>query len=299
MRIVLTAGTSFIGGHLFQRLTNAGHEVIATCRKHRSKTGRHERLHPHSRFVQVDLADADGISAQLPDKVDFIVHTAGVSAGPQVTRTEMIRCNVLGTENLLDYALRTSARGIIHTSTLSIYGRIDGTRVDETTPSIEPDIYGASKLLGERMMADLSERLPVLALRLPGTLGRGAHRAWIPTLVDRLKSNLPVTIFNPDAAFNNAAHVDDVGSLILGTLERDWRGFHALPIGAAGSTTIGMVVETLKQALGSDSEIVVRSNDKQSFTISSVAAMKHFGYSPMDIVDMLKRYATETTLEDE
>jgi hypothetical protein len=125
-------------------------------------------------------------------------------------------------------------------------------------------------------------------------LGEGAHRAWIPTLLDRMRRNLDISVYNPDAMFNNAAHVTDICSLILNLLRYQWSGFHGFPVGAKGEITIAELVRILLSGSGSRSKICEAGPLKKPFTVSSRYANVHFGYAPMSIEGMLSKYLSET-----
>jgi nucleoside-diphosphate-sugar epimerase len=165
--------------------------------------------------------------------------------------------------------------------------------VDETTPVRNPDVYGASKYLAERMLAAVADQLPAMAIRLPGVLGAGAHRAWLPVVLEKFRVNQDITIYNADAPFNNAAHVDDLGIFFAQLLHHDWKGFFAFPVGAAGTIPVRGAVERLRAALSSSSKIVTDPAIRPGFAISSDRAMA-FGYRPMHIHAMLDRYVQES-----
>jgi nucleoside-diphosphate-sugar epimerase len=294
MQIVLTGANSFLGRHVTTHLAAHGHRVFGTYRSEgpvvaalREKADR-ERLSLHA----LDIADASAFSA-LPARVDAVVHIAGISTAPGVGLDEMLACNVAGGRNVLRYALDAGASKLVYASTLSVHGRIADPEVSEHTPVSAPDVYGASKYLAERIFAERAAELPVGAVRLPGILGDGAHRAWIPTLVEKIAADRDVTIFNPDSSFNNAAHVDDLARLVEGMLAADWSGFHAFPVGASGMTTVRGAVEALFAAAGKPARIDVGPPRSSGFTISSDYAGRVFGYRAQDIGDMLSRYARE------
>jgi nucleoside-diphosphate-sugar epimerase len=294
MQIVLTGANSFLGRHVTAYLARQGHKVFGTFRSEGAAvaalrgTVDRERLSLHA----LDIADASAFAA-LPARVDAVVHIAGISTAPGVGLDEMLACNVAGGRNVLRYALDAGARKVVYASTLSVYGHIADPQVSENTPVSEPDVYGASKYLAERMFAERASELPVAAIRLPGILGNGAHRAWIPTLVEKIAADRDITIFNPDSSFNNAAHVDDLARLVEGMLAADWNGFHAFPVGASGATTVRAAVESLFAAAGKPARIGVGPARSSGFTISSDYARRVFGYHPQDIGDMVGGYARE------
>jgi nucleoside-diphosphate-sugar epimerase len=293
MQVLLTGASSFIGSHLANHLLGSGFRVSATFRNRcRAIDVLAARGSSSLTLLPLDLATESDFS-QLPRAVDAIIHVAGVSAMPGVTAEQMLECNVTGTRNLLNYATAAGARFLIFLSTLSVHGRILESEVDENTPVRDPDIYGASKFLAERLIAVQSELIPSISIRLPGVLGLGAHRAWVPRVLDQLARNEDVVIYNPDAAFNNAVHVNDLGRLIVSALARGWIGYNAFPIGARGAISIRQVVETLAESCP-NSHACIRASTRENtgFTISSNYAIDNFGYAPMEITEMLVEYAS-------
>jgi nucleoside-diphosphate-sugar epimerase len=272
-------------------LLPSGFNVTATFRTPHSGLDELQSLSARLTLVRLDLADESSYGT-LPSSVEAVIHVAGVSTTPEVSLDDMLSCNVIGGRNVLRYALSANARKLICTSTLSVHGRIEANVVTEATRIIDPDVYGASKLLAERMFAAVADRLPTAAIRLPGVIGRGAHRAWLPTMLQRIRAGQELTIYNPDAPFNNAAHIDDLGYLVSELLRRDWAGFHAFPVGAAGSITVSGAVERLMAGIARVPVRIGRA-PQRGFTISSDYAVNAFGYRPMDIGAILDRYAAE------
>jgi nucleoside-diphosphate-sugar epimerase len=294
MHILVTGANSFVGSHITRHLLQIGHDVTATYRRHNAAVGQliAEFSGPNLEMVELDLARASSYTA-LPATAEVVVHVAGVSSGEGISTADLLSCNVQGMQNVIRHALHTGVRKFIFTSTLSVHGEIRVPVVDEDTPIIDPDIYGASKYLAERMLAAVSGQIPSVAVRLPGVLGVGAHRAWLPVLLEKMRSNRDVTIFNPEADFNNAAHVDDLGNFLADLMQRDWEGCFSFPIGAGGMSSISKVVQSVRNALGSRSKIIIDPVAKPGFVISSEKAIA-LGYRPMDINAMVEKFAAES-----
>ena len=66
------------------------------------------------------------------------------------------------------------------------------------------DLYGTTKLLSEQIISnEISKYLPIIHIRFPVVLGKGAHRAWLPTLREKIIRNEQITIYNKNSYYNS------------------------------------------------------------------------------------------------
>lgn len=286
LSVLVTGVSGFAGSHLARDLARRGFRVHGLFRR---ECGMAASLARTVDLVQGNVATL----ADLPKPIDAIVHAAATSPWTGITADAMVRDNIVGTMNLLDLAERTRCSRFVFCSSMSIYGRIAVAKVDEATPVVEPDVYGATKLIGERLLEERRDRLPGLALRLPGVIGSGARRNWLSDVGARLKRGNVVDVFNPGADFNNAVHVAELGDLIAGALERGWDGFDAVVLGCSGGISVRGAVERLAHGMGVRAEIRVIASAKPPFTLSSNRAVQRWGFRAADIGQVIDRYASE------
>jgi UDP-glucose 4-epimerase len=288
MRVLVTGASGFSGSFVARVLARSGRDVVAVYRR---ETPFQARLsgEPRVRKHRADLLDA----ATLPGPFDAVVHVAATSPAPGIDVAHMVRDNVIGTQALTEAAERWGAKAFIFFSSLSVYGEVAAGLVDESTPMVNPDAYGATKHLGELLLAARAERLPGLAIRLPGVLGPGAHRNWLSGVAARLRTGETVRAFHLDAPFNNAAHIADLAALVLRVLERPGSGFDAVVAGARGQISIRDAISRLATGLGVEPRIEQAPAAKSSFTLSSERAINRWGYDPMEIGAMIDRYAED------
>ena len=293
MVIVVTGGNSFLARHLIPYLVNKNAIVFAT---YRTPDERLEPLRsvPGIHLVKLNVGDGEGYR-QLPQEADALVHVAAASTARPGGIDDFITCNVIGTRNVARYARAARIKKVIYTSSISVYGDIHEPYLQETHPITNPDDYGLTKYLAERVFAD-TEGLPCVALRLPGILGKGAHRAWIPTLVHRvLEGDRKATIYGPSSLFNNAAHVHEISEFVWLLLNSPMSGFNAVNLAAADAITIREVIGLMAEIFGRNIDIVERPAPKPSFTISSERA-ELLGYKVRPIAQILRRYFEESCL---
>lgn len=293
MRILVTGVSGFSGSYVARALARAGHEVTGL---HRSETRFLATLKGEQRIglVRADLGEVQ----KLPGPFEAVVHTAATSPAPGVDTARMAHDNVAGTKALIDAALGWRSRAFIFFSSLSLYGNVSAAVVDETTPIIDPDAYGATKHLCELMLADHASTLPSLSLRLPGVLGPGAHRNWMSRVTGALQKGEIVRAYKVDGPFNNAAYVSDISDLIKSVLTRTWEGNDAVVLGAGGMTTVRAAIERLAAGLGVPARIEDMPSAKVAFTLSSDRALARWGYAPMEIGALIGQYARDVVAHE-
>src|SRR4051812_25969321 len=103
MRVFMTGGTGFIGGHVVRKLRERGDDVVCLVRN-REKGQSLAAL--GCEIVEGDLGDEGAIRAGMKG-ADAVIHGAAVyEVGiPKGERPAMYEANVLGTERVLRAAL--------------------------------------------------------------------------------------------------------------------------------------------------------------------------------------------------
>jgi dTDP-glucose 4,6-dehydratase len=155
MKILVTGGAGFIGSNFVRRTLNdsypglEGAEVVVLDAL--TYSGNLDNLKsiagsPRYTFVHGDIRDSDLLDSLLPS-IDAVVHFAAESHVDRSVRDASIfvETNVLGTQRLLDAALRANLKRFVHVSTDEVYGSIAEGSWDESR-ALEPNSpYSASK----------------------------------------------------------------------------------------------------------------------------------------------------------
>ena len=205
MKVLVTGGSGFLGSHVAEQLSTAGHEVVALVRKSSNRKFL-------STLKNVELAEGSVEDRASIDRamkgVDAVVHSAGLVKAR--TEAAFFECNTQGTVNLLE-AARAHAPGLkrfVHVSSLEACGpSLDGRPVplDQEHPVTA---YGRSKLAAEKEVIARKDELPVVVLRPAAIYGprdveileafRAARKRQYPVIGDG--TMLGCYTYGPDCA---------------------------------------------------------------------------------------------------
>jgi nucleoside-diphosphate-sugar epimerase len=176
MKLLVTGGTGFVGSRLAQAAVAAGHDVLATGMVNSTPTATNcEQLRRAGIAVQVCTIDELAGDPRALAGVDAIIHLAAAQHEMNVPDAHFRRVNVTGTAQLLAAAKRAGVGRFVHGSTIGVYGGVDGL-VDEATPPAPENIYGVTKLEGERLVLAEAANLSATVVRISEVYGPGDHR---------------------------------------------------------------------------------------------------------------------------
>ncbi len=154
-RIFVTGGAGYIGSHVVLALGEAGHEVLTFDNL---STGNREAV-LHGELVVGDLADRDLLGKTLTDfRPDAVMHfAASIEVGESVRNPlKYYRNNAVNALNLLEAVRAVGIEKYIFSSTAAVYGNPEKLPVTEQAPLLPINPYGASKMISERLLADLA-----------------------------------------------------------------------------------------------------------------------------------------------
>jgi UDP-glucose 4-epimerase len=154
--VLVTGGAGYIGSHAVLALADAGWPVIVIDNL---VTGFRHAVDPRATFVEGDIADA-ALVAQIisQHKIGAIMHFAGSVVVPESVSDPLkyYDNNTAKSRSLIGSAVDAGVRHFIFSSTAATYGIPDVAAVTEATPQIPINPYGWSKLMTERMLADVA-----------------------------------------------------------------------------------------------------------------------------------------------
>jgi dihydroflavonol-4-reductase len=269
MKVFVTGGTGFIGGHVVRGLRDRGDEVAALVRTA-------EKGLPLSDIgcdlVPGTLSDEHALRDGMRG-CDAVIHAAAVyEVGiPKSEHEAMYEANVRGTERVLRAALEEKIPKVVYVSTIAAFGNTRGRVVDEGyrhpganfTSYYERTKYEAHQI-AQRLIED--EGLPGVIVQPGGVYGPDDHSAVGTQINQFLAGRMPLIAF-PDLGMN-LAHVDDIAAGILLALDK----------GDVGeSYVLGGQITTMRELIETVANVSGRKAPKRALPTSLMKAMTPIG----------------------
>ncbi|MDP3093310.1 MAG: NAD-dependent epimerase/dehydratase family protein [bacterium] len=196
--ILVTGGCGFIGSFLVNSLIKLGYKVIVIDDL---SSERKPFINNEVKFYKVDIYKSNLLEDVFKkEKIDTIIHLAAKHYMPycQAHKKETIETNVIGTLNILVLMKKYGIKRLIFSSSASVYYPSNKPH-KETDKVGSLDIYGASKILGEKIIGTLSPIFGIdyTALRLFNVYGPNDTTSHlIPEIIKQMKADKEVKLGN-------------------------------------------------------------------------------------------------------
>ena len=162
-KILVTGGTGFIGSHTTIELQNAGYEVIIADDLSNSDISVLDGIEKISGirpvFAQINCAEKEGLEKIIIENpgISGIIHFAASKAVGESVQKPLLyyRNNIVSLLNLLELMPKHNIKGLVFSSSCTVYGQPDTLPVTENAP-IKPAMspYGNTKQINEEIIHD-------------------------------------------------------------------------------------------------------------------------------------------------
>ena len=163
MAVLVTGAAGYIGSHTCVELLNADYSIVAVdnfSNSHIESLNRVKELTQKDfPIYEVDILDYSNLNQLFNEhNIEAVIHFAALKAvGESVEKPlEYYKNNVGGTLSLLENMKANNVKNIIFSSSATVYGDPSQLPITETFPTQTTNPYGASKLMIEDILKDLS-----------------------------------------------------------------------------------------------------------------------------------------------
>lgn len=221
MKLLVTGGAGFIGSNFiiywmknhpddsivnFDKLTYAGNlENLKDVEKN-----------PNYNFVRGDICDSDSVNKAMSE-VDVVVHFAAEThvdrsiSGPAV----FAMTNVIGTQVLLDAALKNNVKKFHHVSTDEVFGSLeleDKSKFNENTPYNPRSPYSASKAGSDHLVRayNITYGLPITITNCSNNYGPFMFpEKLIPLAITNVLEGKKIPVYGDGLYIRDWLYVED------------------------------------------------------------------------------------------
>jgi len=209
MRALVTGGAGFVGTNLVKRLLKGGYQVVSFDDY---STGSKENRQDGCTYIDIDITES---FTDWTENFDVIFHLAAL---PRIKPSfenpkEVCDVNVVGTQNVLEYARKTETP-VIYAGSSSFWG------------GVYKNPYTFSKWQGEELckMYEQIYELPVTICRFYNVYGNympteGEYRTVLPIFLEQYNKGLPLTITGDGTQRRDFTHVDDIVDAMIKVVE--------------------------------------------------------------------------------
>ncbi|MDE2490320.1 MAG: dTDP-glucose 4,6-dehydratase [Elusimicrobia bacterium] len=269
-KVLVTGGLGFIGSNFVRRALSARPSWTIVDLDKRTYAGNPANVAdlPRSRhrWIKGDICDPKTVDKAMRG-CELVVHFA---AETHVDRSihdasAFLRTNVVGTQVLLDAALRLGVRRFLHVSTDEVYGSVpkgfsrEGDRLEPNSP------YAASKAASDLLVRSyfVTHKAPVLTTRASNNYGPYQYpEKALPLMITNFMEDKPFPMYGDGRQVRDWLHAADHARAILTVLEKGALG-EVYNIGGSYTCQNRELIERVLKLMGKPRSLVVPVEDRK------------------------------------
>tara|TARA_A100001015_G_scaffold313762_1_gene421734 strand:- start:1687 stop:2670 length:984 start_codon:yes stop_codon:yes gene_type:complete len=240
--LLITGGTGSFGNAVLNKFINSDINEIRVFSRDEKKQDDMRRKFKNDKIKYFigDVRDESSINMAMKG-ADFVFHAAALKQVPscEFYPMEAVKTNIIGTENMLNSAIKNNVDKVICLST------------DKAVYPI--NAMGVSKSLMEKVFvakSRISSKTKIIGTRYGNVMA--SRGSVIPLFYDQIKNNSPITITDPDMT-RFMMTLQNAVDLVLYAFKNGNTG--DIFVQKAPSTTIGELAETMKSIYNSNSKV--------------------------------------------
>lgn len=295
MKILITGGAGFIGSNFVWYIFKKYPEYKIINLDKLTYAGNLENLREINmedekcyRFIKGDIADINLINSIVKKGLDAIINFAAESHVDRSIENSkvFIETNVLGTQVLLDAALRYKINRFVQISTDEVYGSLGPTgKFSENTPLSPNSPYSASKASADLFTRSYFETfgLPAIITRCSNNYGPYQFpEKLIPLFITNALENKPLPLYGDGMNVRDWIYVEDHCSAIDRVLHHGKPG-EVYNIGGNSEKTNTEITHIILKELGKPVSLIQYVKDRpghdRRYAIDCTKICKEIGWS--------------------
>ena len=274
MRLLVTGGAGFIGSNLVRFLMERHPQWQLSVLDALTYAGNLDNLpvaardDPRFRFVHGNIRNS-ALVEELVAQADVVLHLAAETHVPRSVHDNVtfVETDVLGTQVMLNAALKHPIDRFIHVSTSEVYGTAVQVPMTEEHPLNPTTPYAGAKAGADRLAYSYAATygLPCVIVRPFNTYGPHQHlEKAIPRFITAALTDSPLTIHGDGSTSRDWGYVDDLCEGLERVILADVAVVqgHVINLGTGIDTSIARVAEMIVERLGKPPSLIVYSEDR-------------------------------------
>jgi nucleoside-diphosphate-sugar epimerase len=222
MKIFITGGTGFIGRYTVELLSKTNHQLVLLTRKSSNTSFLNEINNENITTTAGDLTDEESLLNGMKS-CDAVINIAALYSFWEPDKKRYSGINIKGTQNVMECALKSGVKKIVHISTAGVFGKPSEEPFNEESAAgpVQFSEYFRTKYEGDRIAWDLykNKGLPLVVIYPVCVLGPGDPNASANYVQNLINRRLPATVFK-NKVFSFVC-VKDVAQAIVSALEKE------------------------------------------------------------------------------
>ena len=257
-KVLVTGGLGFLGSHLVDRLLQLGAKVTIIDVVSGNGLKRVEHVKDKVTVLDMDISDESKFSTLEPS--DYVFHLAAYAVPNLCEKNPdtAFKSNVMGTYNILKYAVGCNAKKVVFPSSALLYGKHPKyVPIDESHPIELNTVYNVTKKLGEDMCKFFIDnfKLPVVYFRLFNSFGpRQDADYFMPTVILQALNGGNIEIWNANPT-RDFTFVTDTVEAFIKAAESEFVG-GPLNIGSSREVKVGDIASLIAKKSGASLTIL-------------------------------------------
>jgi UDP-glucose 4-epimerase len=256
-------------------------------------------------FLKIDLKNKNEFKKVHKDleDIEILIHLAStVNSGQNVglNGIDSVNLNIHGTLNLLDNL--PNLKQISFASSYMVYGKPTMQIIPETHATNPENIYGASKLITEKILQVFSEKkkINLTVLRFMGIYGIVSPyvKQAIPSFIEKILDKKNPTVFGTGNIKRNHIYIDDAIDAIIISINNKLNNEYnnKYNIGGKDSPSNLELIKIINNEIGTKIKpnFINSKNKEYSFITDINNANKKLGFKPkIGIKEGIKKTVNE------
>jgi UDP-glucuronate 4-epimerase len=307
---LITGGAGFIGSNLIKHLFQTDSEIKITCIDNfdpfysadiKQFNIRDFKNNENFRFFYRDFAEIspEELCEMIEEPVDVIIHIAAkAGVRPSIENPKAYqKVNIIGLQNLLDFARTKNIKQFVFSSSSSVYGLNNHFpwKEDEQLWPISP--YAQTKLAGEMLGHVYSKLFGIrfIALRFFTVYGPGQRPDLaIHKFTKAILNGKPIPMYGDGSTSRDYTYVDDIIQGVLGAIHYDKTDFEIINLGESFSIPLKDLITAIEEVTGKNAIIDQQPEQPGDVpkTYADISKAKQLlGYNPQtQLKDGLKKF---------